>query len=46
MASPAWPAAEVGLNINAANMGNLGMSSADIDDMVAFLKTLSDGWKP
>jgi cytochrome c peroxidase len=38
---PAYPA-----TVNHAEMGNLGLSAQDEADIVAFLKTLSDNWKP
>jgi hypothetical protein len=27
-------------------MGHLGLSDQEVDDIVAFLGTLSDGWSP
>jgi len=41
-----WPAPEVAQNVNKAEMGNLGLSSAEEDAIVAFLTTLSDGFEP
>ena len=41
-----WPVAEMPETINVRDMGNLGMSEQDVDDIVAFLGTLTDGWKP
>lgn len=38
-----WPAPEVTSNED-PTVGNLGLSSSDEDDIVAFLKTLSDGF--
>jgi hypothetical protein len=38
-----WPAPETPWNIN-AHCCNLGLSDADEDDIVAFLRTLSDGY--
>jgi cytochrome c peroxidase len=37
-----WPAPEVNQNINTAELGNLGLTSAEEASIVAFLKTLSD----
>ncbi len=37
-----WPAPEVEFNVNDAELGNLGLTPAEEDDLVAFLKTLSD----
>ncbi len=41
-----WPAPEVAANVNHAQVGNLGLSSAQEDEIVAFLGTLSDGYVP
>jgi len=41
MAAGCWPAPEVAENVNTAELGNLGLSRADEDAIVAFLKTLS-----
>jgi len=38
-----WPAPEVSANIN-TNVGNMGLTDAEEDAIVAFLKTLSDGY--
>jgi cytochrome c peroxidase len=37
-----WPAPEFSDNMNTAEMGNLGLSASDEEDIVAFLKTLTD----
>jgi len=39
-----WPAPEVRLNVNDDELGNLNLSEQDVDDIVAFLHTLSDGF--
>jgi cytochrome c peroxidase len=39
-----WPDPEVPLNVNSEEMGNLGLTNEEIDDLVAFLNTLTDGW--
>ena len=39
-----WPLPELALNMNIAELGNLGLSEAEEDAIVAFLGTLSDGW--
>lgn len=39
-----WPAPEVAANINKAEMGNLGLNRGEELAIVAFLKTLSDGY--
>ena len=41
-----WPEAEVAATVNHDELGNLGLSDQEIDDIVAFLKTLTDGWQP
>lgn len=41
-----WPAPEVAANINTTEVGNLGLTLAEEEDLVAFLKTLSDGYEP
>ena len=39
-----WPAPEVSKNVNHTELGNLGLTSEEEDDIVGFLKTLSDGY--
>ncbi len=39
-----WPAPEVTANINTTELGNLGLNHGEELAIVAFLKTLSDGW--
>ncbi len=39
-----WPAPEVAVNVNTIEMGNLGLNHEEELAIVAFLKTLSDGW--
>jgi cytochrome c peroxidase len=41
-----WPAPEEPENVNMKDLGNLKLSEQDIDDMLAFLNTLTDGWQP
>ena len=41
-----WPAAEVSANVNNIELGNLGLTHQEESDIVAFLKTLSDGYTP
>ncbi|MGB5615143.1 MAG: cytochrome C, partial [Sedimenticolaceae bacterium] len=40
-----WPAPEVAENVNREELGNLGLTTPEVEDLVAFLKTLSDGWQ-
>lgn len=39
-----WPAPEVSANINTEELGDLGLTDAEEDAIVAFMKTLSDGY--
>ncbi|MDD5034996.1 MAG: cytochrome c peroxidase [Methylococcaceae bacterium] len=39
-----WPAPEVEANLNQKELGNLALSSKEEDELVAFLKTLTDGF--
>lgn len=41
-----WPPPEVKENINMEELGDLGLSNQEVEDIVAFLMTLTDGWKP
>jgi cytochrome c peroxidase len=41
-----WPAPEVSANLNTTEMGNLGLNKGEELAIVAFLKTLSDGYVP
>jgi cytochrome c peroxidase len=40
-----WPEPEVAANVNTDELGNLGLTDSEEDAVVAFLKTLSDGFK-
>ena len=46
LAANCWPAPEVAENLNTRELGNLGLSPAEEAAIVAFLKTLSDGYTP
>jgi cytochrome c peroxidase len=39
-----WPAPEVAANVNTDELGNLGLTPAEEAAIVAFMKTLSDGY--
>jgi cytochrome c peroxidase len=39
-----WPEPEVAENVNYDEMGDLGLSPQEMEDIVAFLHTLTDGW--
>lgn len=41
-----WPAPEVAANVNKDELGNLQLSRREREDIVAFMKTLTDGWRP
>jgi cytochrome c peroxidase len=41
-----WPAPEVPANVNTTELGNLGLTAGEEADIVAFLKTLTDGYEP
>ncbi len=38
-----WPPPEVRENVNTRELGNLRLTEQEVDDLVAFLKTLTDG---
>src|SRR5512139_613813 len=40
-----WPAPEVITNVNHDELGDLGLTEREIDDIVAFMRTLTDGWQ-
>jgi cytochrome c peroxidase len=39
-----WPNPEVSENVNMEELGKLGLTNQEIEDLVAFLRTLTDGW--
>jgi cytochrome c peroxidase len=41
-----WPLPEVPDNVDTQSMGNLGLTQGEVDDIVAFLQTLTDGFVP
>jgi cytochrome c peroxidase len=41
-----WPGAEVPVNVNTEELGNLGLKPHEEEAIVEFLKTLSDGYRP
>jgi len=41
-----WPSPEVPINVNTDELGNLGLTSEEEAAIVAFMKTLSDGYTP
>lgn len=40
-----WPAPEVNANVNKDELGDLGLTEQETDDIVAFLHTLTDGYE-
>ena len=46
LAADCWPAAEVTANVNTAELGNLRLTPRQEQAIVAFLRTLSDGYQP
>jgi cytochrome c peroxidase len=44
VAGAGWPPPEVPVNVNTTEMGNLGLTDAEEDALVAFMKTLTDGY--
>lgn len=41
-----WPAPEVSENVNHDELGDLKLSDSEVDAIVAFLQTLTDGYEP
>jgi cytochrome c peroxidase len=41
-----WGKPEVAENVNIGGLGNLKLTAKEVDNIVAFLKTLSDGYNP
>ena len=46
LAGGCWPAPEVAQNVNRSELGNLRLTGSEEDAIVAFMKTLSDGYRP
>jgi cytochrome c peroxidase len=46
LAQDCWPAPEVAENVNTDELGDLGLTANEEAAIVAFLKTLSDGYVP
>jgi cytochrome c peroxidase len=44
VADAGWPAPEVTQNVNTDELGNLGLTAEEEAAIVAFLKTLTDGY--
>lgn len=40
-----WAKPEIAATMNTDELGNLGLSDQEVDDIVAFMKTLSDGYE-
>jgi cytochrome c peroxidase len=41
-----WPAPEAISNVNKDELGDLKLTRREVADIVAFMKTLTDGWQP
>ena len=39
-----WPPPEVSENVNREELGDLGLTNQELEDLVAFLRTLTDTW--
>jgi hypothetical protein len=46
LAADCWPAPEVAANVNRSELGNLRPTRMQEQAIVAFMKTLSDGYQP
>jgi cytochrome c peroxidase len=46
LANNCWPEPEVAENVNTDELGDLGLTPEEEDAIVAFMKTLSDGFEP
>jgi cytochrome c peroxidase len=46
LAAGCWPAPEIAANVNREELGNLHLTGREERAIVAFLKTLSDGYRP
>jgi cytochrome c peroxidase len=44
LAAKCWPLPELALNMDTKDLGNLGLSDAEEEALVVFMKTLSDGY--
>ena len=44
--NPKFAHPEVPATVNEEDMGNLKLNQQEISDIIAFLKTLTDGYKP
>lgn len=45
VAAGCWPAPEVAENVNTDELGDLGLTEQEVNDIVAFMGTLTDGWR-
>ena len=46
LAGRCWPPPEVARNVNRSELGDLRLTAAEEDAIVAFMRTLSDGYRP
>ncbi|MBT8386119.1 MAG: methylamine utilization protein mauG, partial [Ignavibacteria bacterium] len=40
-----WPEPEVSQNVNMDELGDLKLTNTELEDLAAFLRTLTDGWE-
>jgi cytochrome c peroxidase len=40
-----WPTPEVSENVNKDELGKLGLTNQEMEDLIVFLETLTDGWQ-
>ena len=40
-----WPAPEIPETVNMEELGDLGLDNQELEDLLVFLKTLTDGWQ-
>jgi cytochrome c peroxidase len=45
LARGCWPRPEMVANVNSDELGNLRLSAREVDDIVAFMLALTDGWE-
>jgi cytochrome c peroxidase len=46
LARGCWPRPEMVANVNTEELGNLRLTAREVDDIVAFMRALTDGWRP
>jgi len=46
VAQGCWPEPQINVNVNTSELGNLGLTDAEENAIVKFMRTLSDGFEP